>query len=656
MRAVLERRERGDGAVGVAVRRAGRWLGALAAGAALAGAHAAASRAVPPHPERAEAREPCAARDPLRQPFFGDLHVHTAYSQDASTQGTRNTPRDAYRFARGGKLGLQPYDANGRATRSARLDRPLDFAAVTDHAEQLGEVYLCSTPGAPGYAALVCRIYRRWPRIAFFLMNARVTYVDDRWGFCGEEGALCLEAAHGVWQEIQAAAEEAYDRSGACRFTSFVAYEWTAGDGVGKNLHRNVIFRGQALPTLPASFLEAPTAAALWDHLEDDCLDAGTGCDALVIPHNSNLSGGLMFESAAEVGGAIGAEEAARRARFEPLVEVMQHKGDSECAFSAEDELCGFEKLPYESFGAKFVPWLLGGETPSPTNFVRSALGRGLALEAEHGANPFRFGLVASTDTHLGAAGLVEEEAHPGHGGAGAPGSDALRPGLDDDLEFGPGGLAVLWAEENSREALFDAMRRREAYATSGTRPVVRFFGGAGLAPDLCEQPDFAARGYAEGVPMGGVLPPGDGAAPRFAVLAARDPGTETRPGTPLQRVQIVKGWLEDGAPRERVLDVAGGANGASVDLRSCETTGPGEAVLCSVWQDPEFDPAAPAYYYARVLENPTCRWSQYACNASGVDCADPSSIGPGLEPCCAPEHRPAIQERAWTSPIWYTP
>ena len=603
-----------------------------------------------------EPREPCARIHPLRHPWFGDTHVHTAFSQDASTQGTRNTPRDAYAFARGERLGLQPYDASGLPTRFAKLERPLDFVAVTDHAEQLGEVHLCNTPGAPGYDAWVCRVYRRWPRLAFFVMNAKATVGRSRWGFCGEDAVHCLEAAHTVWDEIQAAAEGAYDRTSACRFTSFVGYEWTGAEGTGKNLHRNVIFRNQAVPELPTSFIEAGTASALWDRLQADCLDADTGCDVLAIPHNSNLSAGLMFLSALAVGEPITAAETPRRARFEPLLEVMQHKGDSECAFSAEDELCGFEKLPYDNFGSKFTPWVLGQSEPSPSNFVRHALKRGLALEESLGANPFKFGLVASTDTHLAAPGLVEEEDYPGHGGAGAPAQAEEATGFPDDLEFNPGGLAVLWAEQNTRDALFAAMRRREAYGTSGTRLVVRFFGGWRYPDDLCAQPENVARAYAEGVPMGGDLPTRSGDAPRFLVSALQDPGSERRPGTSLERIQIVKGWLENGSVHERVHDVVRGPDGASLDLSTCRPGGEGARALCSLWTDPDFDPAQRAFYYARVVENPSCRWTQWLCNARAVDCGEPASIGPDLEACCSPERQPTIRERAWTSPIWYTP
>jgi len=615
--------------------------------------------------EVSEVRAPCESYDPLRRPFFGDTHVHTAFSLDASAQDTRNTPRDAYRFARGEPMGIQPYDENGRALRTIRLSRPLDFVAVTDHSELLGEVHLCTTPGSPAYSSWICRIHRHMPRFGSQLISGRTLILKSRWSLCEEGDAGCLGAGGGVWKQIQAAAEEAYDRSGACRFTSFVGYEWTASVGAGQNLHRNVIFRNDRVPDQPTSWVETPSAVDLWDRLEATCIEAGTGCDALTIPHNSNLGGGLMFQSASlagseDVGPPDDAGRARRRARWEPLVEIMQHKGDSECTSGAgtTDEACGFEKLPYDRFGARFS-WFVASKEPGRSDYVRWALLEGLRLDAQLGANPFRYGIVASTDTHIAAPGLTEEKGHPGHGGAGIGAGEGVPQGFPDDLEFNPGGLAVLWAEENTRDALYAAMRRREAYGTSGTRPVVRLFGGWKYAPDLCDSGRFVEEGYAGGVPMGGELaarPALSGASPRLAVWALQDPGSAGAPGTPLQRVQIIKGWVEGDELRERVFDVAGGDNGASVDLRTCEPKGAGARSLCAVWTDPAFDADSSAFYYARVLENPTCRWSQYVCNAAAVDCANPDSLPEGLEGCCADTHRPAIQERAWTSPIWYEP
>ena len=626
----------------------GRWAGA----AAVALCAAIASFA------SAEERFPCAEHDALRRPFFGDLHVHTAYSQDASTQGTRNLPRDAYRFAQGEPLGIQPYRGD-EALRTLRLGRALDFAAVTDHAEQFGEVAICNDASLPGWGSWVCRLYRRWPRAAFFLMNTNASFFahPTRFAFCGDAGAGCLREASAVWRDIVAAAEAAYDRTSACRFTTFNGYEWTGASG-SRNLHRNILFRNERVPELPTSYYETQTPQGLWRALRRDCNDAGTGCEALTIPHNSNLSAGLMFSPLEDDGGPLTASGAAERAYFEPLVEVMQHKGDSEClpTTGAQDELCAFEKLPYDAFSGKYVSWL--ANPPEPASFVRGALLQGLVEEALVGVNPFRYGFVASTDSHLGAAGAVSEIGYPGHGGAGTPAGATLRAGLPDDLEFNPGGLAVLWAEENSRDSLWSSLRRRETYGTSGPRIVVRFFAGFDLDPDLCGSDRFAAEGYAKGVPMGGILPKAAGeAVPSFAVWAQRDPGTPAEPGAPLQRIQIVKGWIDEGRVAERVLDVAGAARSdADVDLATCTPRGAGADQLCTVWRDDDYDPGIPAFYYARVVENPTCRWSARVCVASGVDCKDPAKIPEGFEPCCSAEHRWTVQERAWTSPIWSSP
>jgi hypothetical protein len=601
-----------------------------------------------------DARAPCARREPERQAWFGDTHVHTSLSFDAWGQGTRHRPRDAYRFARGETLGIQPYDGAGGAPRTARLRRPLDFAAVTDHAELLGETRLCATPGAPGHGSLVCTIARRWPALGYMIVNSQMLDVRDpqRYGFCGPQGQVCREAAAGPWQEIRQAADEHQDRSPACRFTTFVGYEWSAAPD-SRMLHRNVIFRSATVPELPASTFEAPTPEALWSWLEAECLGRGDGCDALAIPHNPNLSGGLLFSPLGPGGAPLTREEAARRGRLERLVEITQHKGDSECRPGAPDELCAFETLPFATMAESATPW--SQTTPPAGSYLREGLAEGLRQHARIGANPFQLGVVGSTDTHLGTAGLVDEDRFPGH--AAGRVTSRLRAALPpDDLRFNPGGLAVLWAEENSREALFEAMRRREAYGTSGPRIRLRFFGGWDYPESLCGSPRFAAQGYAAGVPMGGVLaaPPGSGAAPRFALSALADPGTADRSGTKLQRLQVVKIWLAGGETRERVYEVAGDpANGASVDA-TCLPRGAGFTDLCAVWRDPDFDRRAHALWYARAVENPSCRWNAFVCRDHGVDCAE--EVPRELRFCCDPEVPRVIQERAWSSPIWYTP
>ena len=607
---------------------------------------------------RTEKREACADYDAKRRPFFGDLHVHTALSFDAAAQDTRNRPKDAYRFAKGQELGLQPYDAEGRAMRTSRIDRPLDFAAVTDHGEFLGEVHICLTPGAEGHDSLVCTIYRKWPRLGFILFGGDVLGVDDpkRFLFCGEDASTCLDAAVGPWREVQVAAEEAYDRSSDCSFTTFVAYEWT-GAPETRNLHRNVVFRNDRVPGLPVGFIEAPYPSELWSQLDEKCADGVAGCEAIAIPHNSNISGGLMFLDHERDRPAFGPEYAKKRAEYEPILEIMQHKGESECetGVGTTDEQCGFEKLPYDRFGGRFDPRQVF--QPTATNFVRTGLSKGLQLEQTLGTNPFKYGLIGSTDTHLGTPGAVAENTHKGGGGAGMVRADGKDVGLPDNIEFNPGGLAVLWAEENSRDSLFAAMQRREAYATSGPRMTVRFFGGWDYPADLCGG-DIVDVGYAEGVPMGGDLAPSVSAngSPRFVVQALRDPGTKVSPSAPLQRIQIIKGSLEGGEVREQVFDVAGKAGVGSVDTATCEISGAGSDSLCTVWTDPDFDSRSSAYYYARVLEVPTCRWSTFICNAQGVDCSDPSTIPESGEGCCDARYPKEIQERAWTSPIWYRP
>lgn len=605
-----------------------------------------------------EEREPCAVHEPLRQPLFGDLHVHTRYSLDASTQGTRTSPDQAYAFARGERLPIQPWTDEGAALRSLQLRRPLDFAMVSDHAELLGEVAMCNDPELPGHNSWQCLVYRYIPRAAFYLFNSFASVKAQHLGLCGDDDQLCLEASRGPWAEMQTAAEAHYDRSSDCQFTTFIGYEWTGlSPKDGGNLHRNVVFRNARVPELPVSFIDGPRAESLWRSLDSQCNSADGECDSLVIPHNANLSAGKMYSGLTDDGETMTADYARLRQAFEPLAEIMQHKGASECFYQAgvtQDELCAFEQLPVNNIASFDDP-------PTPdTGFLRRALADGMQLGRELGVNPYQQGFIASTDTHLGTPGAADEDRFLGHGGAGVPAAKEIPPGLPDKLEYNPGGLAVLWAEENSRDALFAAMRRREAYGTSGPRIVTRFFAGWDYPADLCAQPDRIARAYAGGVPMGGELskPPAADAAPVFMVAAQQDAGTPDAPGLPLQRLQLIKSWLDGaGERREQVLDIAGSAdNGASVDLSTCEPRGSGHAQLCTVWRDEQFDPQQSAFYYARVVENPSCRWSQRQCVAAGVNCAQPDSVPDEFANCCAAEHRPVVQERAWASPIWYTP
>lgn len=633
--------------------------------------------------ERLPTERVCRHYNPQRNPYFGDLHVHTIFSLDANTQGTVTTPQQAYAYALGERLGLQPFTEAGQPLRSSQLQRPLDFAAVTDHAELFGEVEICSNPEERGYFSPECLLYRASPEQSFIIFNLiavglpelpqfpvppGIPVVSDlpvigtdgkvpRLPYCGVNGARCLEAALSPWRETQRAAEAFYDRSEDCRFTTFIGYEWT-GAPLSNNLHRNVIFRSEVVPALPPAYQEHPSPEQLWAALDERCV-AAEGCEWLSIPHNSNLSAGTMFEPRDRAGRDYTAEMAARRQVAEPLAEIYQHKGSSEClnveGAGARDELCDFEILPYNNLTGERFGGLNTGP-PVPEDFLRNALKEGLRLEQVLGVNPFKYGLIATTDTHLGTPGLANEADYPGHGGAGLGARDEVPPGLTDLIENSPGGLAVLWAEQNTRESLFAAMRRREAYATSGTRPIVRFYGGQ--PPDtICSQPDFAAIGDATGVPMGGDLTLPEGVAPRFAVSALRDPGVPGEPAQPLQRIQIIKGWIADGEAREQVFEVAGTPdNGAGVDLETCEPFGEGFQQLCAVWEDPAFDPRQSAFYYARIVENPSCRWSTRQCLAAGIDCQVPEAVPEAFAACCDAAIPKTVQERAWTSPIWVRP
>lgn len=523
-------------------------------------------------------------------------------------------------------------------------------------------------PSSTAYDDKLCEDYRSGDTLGFVggLSGILAAIAPARPGFCATDD--CAGQSLSVWQRSQEAAEQYYDRTSACEFTTFVGYEWS-GAPLGNNWHRNVIFKNRQAPQVPPTYIEAPWPEELWRQLDSSCTGAGTGCEVLTIPHNSNISAGTMFVPLSESASPLTAEQSATRARMEPLVEMYQHKGSSECTrgfddiLGGVDELCGFENvhtpvctgdvsdppectpLCSEAGGVGFL-----AQCADPGDFVRNALGAGLVEQARTGSNPFSYGFIGSTDTHLSAPGSVAEDRYEGHKGIA---ESTLAERLDGlDLQNSAGGLAVVWAEENSRDALFEAMVRREVYATSGTRIVTRMFGGWGYEADTCDQAELVSLGYDGGVPMGGVLPanPGTGA-PVFVVSALRD-----AMGAPLQRIQIVKGVLVGGEPEYRVYEVAGDPdNGASVDLATCTPQGAGFDSLCDTWTDPDFDPAQPAFYYGRVVENPTCRWHARQCLAAVVDCQTIDAEDP-LARCCTGEAPATIHERAWTSPIWYTP
>ena len=549
---------------------------------------------------------------------------------------------------------------------------------------------MCATPGSSGYDAPGCRVYRegtgrggifdefavRMGALFDLPADAGPQAMLEQSGFapaiCGEDGAACTDATRSVWDEIQASAERWNDSGPACGFTAFKAYEYTLTPQMSK-IHRNVIFRNAVVPELPISSMDEPEAEGLWKQLEARCTEAGTGCDAITIPHNSNFSNGRLFALAYEDRSEAEQRELARRrASLEPLAEISQIKGDSECrngmyrVLGGTDDLCEYEKMRQMWGGAEDCEegtglGALGGQgCQSRMDFVRYALIEGLAEAERIGINPIQVGIVAATDAHNANPGDVQERSYQGWSGMQdasvqarlGTGGVAEDAGRRFGLSSNPGGLAGVWAEENSRDSLFDGMRRRETFGTSGPRIAPRFFGGWDYAPGLCDDAAFVEKGYAGGVPMGGELTarPDETRVPTFAVSALRDPGTPEFPGGRLQRIQIVKGWVGEGRDfHQAVYDVAGSAdNGADVDPDSCEPTGPGADSLCAVWSDPDFDPDKHAVYYVRVVENPSCRWNAWQCLSLPTD-ERPAA-------CSDPDVPWVIQERAWTSPIWYTP
>ena len=599
-----------------------------------------------------------------RFPYFGDLHVHTSWSLDSYVSFNRVGPRDAYRFAGGEPVVL----SGGRVV---RIDRPLDFAAVTEHAEYLGELPLCTDETGDRYSLELCRDIRNetgqqsyMDKIFRELIIRDVVSANPQRepDLCGEDNTRCLARAKSTWRELQDIAHE-FNRPGA--FTTFIGYEWT-GNPDGNNLHRNVIYGNDQVPALPVSYFEANTPEKLWRQLHETCT---APCEVLAIPHNSNQSNGQQFLPVNRDGGPLSAELAKLRVTTEPLVEIIQAKGESEChtGVGTEDELCDFEKLERRPLCAgddsdgDCVRVCTGNDRSqnciASNNYVRNALKLGLELERQLDVNPYKLGFIGSTDTHNGTPGGTDETDYQGHHGFedGTPARRALTPEIKSfspSRMKGSGGLAGVWAEQNTRAAIFAALKRRETFATSGARITVRFFAGWDFPDRIDGSTDLAALGYARGVPMGGDLPAPDNAtAPGFILWAMKDPQ-----GVNLQRIQVIKGWLEQGKSREQVYDVACSDglvpdpdtnrcpdNGAAVNPEDCSvSTEQGAVELKSQWRDPDFDAAQHAFYYLRVLENPSCRWSTWEALREGNKPFDDVDL--------------TIQERAWSSPIWYGP
>ena len=574
--------------------------------------------------------------NPLNNVYFGDLHIHTNISSDAYLFGNRLDMDTAYRFAKG------ETGATLRTGEYVEISRPLDFAALTDHAETFGRRQACESPGASDVARAACDQLEVPSLIGFMQLRQRAEQRPPvrPMAVFNDNPKLERSYAAETWQQVQIAANRHYEPG---RFTTFAAYEYSpAMPDRGKN-HRNIVFRGNDVPKYAVSSFDAISEIELWRQLEATCT---ADCQFLTIPHNMNKTWGLAFAGETIDGVAYSEEDWKLRERNEPLVEMFQIKGSSECSmmFGAGDEECGFEQ---------FLPPCAKGQETSclpTTSMARDGLRIGLELEDEIGVNPLEFGMVGSTDTHNSNPGDTEEWDYRGATSfASSPAARRMSPdNVTGIRNNNPGGLAAVWAPENTREALFDAMKRKEVYATSGTRIVLRMFAGFELPADIAETADLTAA-YEHGTPMGGRLNAisAGGNAVSLFVWATQDPIS-----APLARIQIVKGWIENGESHEAVYDVACGGsalnpttakcapNGATVDLSDCSwDTTVGASDLKATWTDPDFDSAEDAFYYARVVQNPTCRWTTY------------DSLRLGLAPLA--DSHTTVSEMAWGSPVW---
>ena len=589
-----------------------------------------APKPTPPAPSAASAR----------QAYFGEMHLHTTMSFDAWTGGTKTMPDTAARFAKGEAVTI-----NGVQARRAW---PLDFMAVTDHSEFMGALSELDRTGSLFSQTVVGKQMLALGRRAFELSPNQKREMPE---------LADAAAASRAWEVQVKAANDHYQPG---RFTTFIAYEWTAGGKTpGAHLHRNVFFNGDHAP-VPFTSADSNRPEDLWTYLENV---RKQGIGVIAVSHNANLSNGQVFDWYMSDGKPMDRIYAQRRALNEPLFEIVQNKGSSDTRpeLSPNDEFANFE----------IVERLYKDQTKAATHgsFVREAFGRGMVVESKVGANPFKFGLIGASDFHNGLS-TSRENAFAGTGidpdtmlpkgeaakrtlgmGPKAPLRPTGQP-EDDPVTHSSAGLTGVWAEANSRPSIFAALQRKETFATSGERIRVRMFGGWNFDPKLMASKDWVATAYATGVPMGSDLPAAAKAkAPRFAVWAMKDPD-----GANLDRIQIIKLSLEGDGYKERVFDVALSGNrkvnpktgktsavGNTVDLKTgTYANSIGASQLATVWQDPEFNPAKPAVYYARVLEIPTPRWSTLLALRNNLPFRDSVPA--------------TIQERAWSSPIWFKP
>lgn len=581
-----------------------------------------------------------AEETPQRNAYFGETHVHTSWSLDAFSIGNIYTgPGDAYKYFKGEPI-KHPLGYE------VRIDTPLDWAGVTDHSEYAGVIQAANEPGSPvskipqaAPLVLKARTKAEMERVALYAINVLVAGPPVK-------ALMSPEIAGTVWKKNVELAEQANQPG---KFTAFCSYEWTSMPN-NMNLHRNIFFKDCAkVPPMPFSALDSFDPVDLWSWMDTQ---RKAGNDLLAISHNANLSDGRMFPTEVDIKGRpIDAAYAASRVRNEPLIEMKQLKGTSEThpLLSPTDEFANFEIMSVLLGNPPGrIPHIVG-------SYVRQALKDGITMQDTEGFNPYKFGFGAGSDSHNTAVPYRQDNFFGGHsftdGTIEARMSGTLVGGMFDARVEGTGGLTGVWAEENTRASLFEGMKRKETFAVSGPHIKVRLFGGWEYTPDVVQQKDWVKVGYEKGVPMGSDLPPMKTKAPIFIVWAVKDPTSGN-----LDRIQIVKGWTKSGQSFEKIFDVVWAGDRkpdkwtgvvppieSTVDIDNATYTNTvGSTELKTVWTDPEFDPSLHAFYYARVLEIPTPRWTTIQAKKLGI--APPDVVAATL------------QERAWTSPIWYTP
>lgn len=571
--------------------------------------------------------------NPLKEAYFGEQHLHTAASMDAFIAGTRLTPDDAYRFAQGEEVMV-----NGRPH---TINRPLDWAAVTDHGEFLGEAYTLMNPGSPGYDSEAAKSMREAPDLKTALAVYKKYVLDAlAGGNAHPDFWQGYESVKSQWQVNIEATEKNYAPG---KFTTIHAYEWSSAPNTA-NLHRNVFFRDTNLPEIPFSSNEGASPQELWDWMTTQ---EANGVMVFCNPHNPNESKGMLFPEVAMNDKPIDETYATTRQHFERNVEMMQTKGNSEVVpdFWPNDEFADFENArSLQEYNGRIF---------EKHNFIRYGLNRGVKYQAELGVNPFKYGFVGGTDSHNAVMSNVEEFNYVGHHGmADETALDRSRNEQEGEMfnrDMNPGGLTGVWATSNTREAIWDGMHSRESFATSGPRIKVRFFAGNGFKESYESYEEMVKDGYAKGVPMGQNYEGRE--APEFLVWALKDPIAPN-----LDRVQIIKGWVDaDGEMHDTIYDIAASDNrmradgtvepiDAPVNMETGEfNKEKGSPEFTVVWKDPDFDPNQNAYYYVRVIQLPTARYSLWD-EIRNPDVQYPEDT------------KQVIQERAWASPIWIEP